>query len=259
MEIITINAHGLNDFIQCPRKFILSEVYEREKNLAMEKGILFAKFLEIYYKRKRQGRKFLLSPFWTTTIARRLNCSAEEAQQFWRACYKYLKEYENCPLKPLAIEAGFSRLLYESDELKIILEGRPDLVAYHPELGRIVIDHKTQSSFRPLPDFNHQVMAYVYASQSQWFMYNYIIFTKEPRFERKIFKVTEEQIQYWKDNTIEIVKSMLSNKFLPNFNCLNQYGLCHFYNVCTAPNPRYQQWILETQFKRRKERLKSWS
>ena len=257
-QILTINAHGIINFTKCPRRYLLSEIYETEKSAAMERGVLYATFLEIYYKRRRKGISTIVSPFWTQLIEKRLNCSREEAEIVWRAMSRYIKTYANESWIPIAIEEGFSRILHESDDYIFVVEGRPDLVVKEND-ELIVVDHKTQSSFRPLPNFNHQSMMYLYATGTTKFCYNYIIMKKEPEFRRELLTVSAADIEYWKQLVIELMFEITRSKFLPNFNCVDQYGLCKFFKVCTQPSVKYQEWILSTQFKKRKERKKSWS
>ena len=257
---IVLNSHGLMNYAQCPRKFILSEIYDRKTSPPMEKGILFAQFLEIYYKRKMRDKNTIVSPFWADVVCKRLGISKEEGDKFWRAMHHYTIEYKDCRWHPLAIEDGFTKVLYQDSEVKVVIEGRPDLLVYDPLVkDTVVVDHKTQSSYREIPPFNHQMMAYLFAAHKNYFCYNHIVFTKEPTFRRNFIKVTDAEIEYWRACVVSMVQDMLRSKFTPNFNCMSQYGLCDFFQVCKQPNPKYQEWLLNTQFTKRTERKKSWS
>jgi hypothetical protein len=230
----------------------------------MEKGIIFAKFLEIFYRRKLKNKQTVVSPFWIPLIAKRTGCSREEAEIVWRAAARYTEEYKDENWEPLAIEAGFTVPFYADNEIEIYLEGRPDLVVKANE-KIMVVDHKTQSSHYDLQFMAHQPMAYLYAisnlieQETYQFCYNYILFSKSPSFRRSIGEISKNQILMWKNEVLKLLVPILkSGDYFRTFNCRGIFGLCDFYKVCISPSEKYQDWYLNNIFKRREQRKKSW-
>ena len=265
---VVLNSHGIQNIMVCPRKFVYNEIFEpTEKSVKMEKGIVFAKFLEIYYRRKMRGKPTVVTPFWTSTIIKRTGCTKEEADIVWRAAANYSKVYGNETWEPLVAEAGFTIPFYEDEELSIYLEGRPDLVVRDKTTGHlIVVDHKTQGSFYDLPHFSHQPMAYLYAisklveQPKYYFCYNYIVFKKDPDYRRSVVEVSIDQINMWRSEVLcYILRVLKMGEFFRTFNCSTQFGLCDFYKVCINPSEQYQLWYLNNLFKYREKRKASWS
>jgi hypothetical protein len=184
--------------------------------------------------------------------------SEYDADKLWRAMHRYTQVYHDETWVPIAVEQGFSRIIHEDEDTIFVLEGRPDLIVREGD-SIIVVDHKTQASFRQLPSFSHQVMAYVYASGARNFCHNYIILKKDPEYIRKIYPISEKDVEWWRQNVVELLEQMKSSKFLPNFNCMDIYGKCAFINVCPVPSPKLQEFMLNSQFKLREKRKMSWS
>jgi hypothetical protein len=271
---LSINSHSLSDFQECESKYCFKHFIGIEplgSRMAMERGTLFAKFLEILYKnriRPRQMFKRVLNNplLWTRELEEKCNISQSEAYDVYAVMKAYALNWKGRDWEPIAVEKGFSKIIYEDDENLFVWEGRPDLVAKEPHSGPdlvtpingelIVCDHKTQGRANSIYQFNNQSRGYLWATGATKFAYNYITFTKTAQFRREVFPFTPAQIEDWRQSTIEwlfrVKEAKLKAKFLPSWNCSTIYGPCEFHRICEQPKPEIKSFTIKSQFKVRK-------
>lgn len=265
---LTLNSHSLSMYQECEEKFMYSHfigIESPRNTFAMDRGTEVAKFLQLlYYNRIKPHasiKKVLNNPIlWTNRFSKRLNIPNTEAFELYRACVKYTINYKDNDWKPVAVEKGFSKVLYEDDENLFVWEGRPDLIVSHN--GEIFpVDHKCQARKNDIYAFNNQARGYVWAIGSTKFVYNYIVLTKIPNFERQPHQFTLDQINDWKLDTIEwfkrIRESILRAKFTRSWNCQTKYGVCDFRSICEQPRINIKGHIIKGTFKTKKV-YRSW-
>jgi hypothetical protein len=265
---LILNSHALTDFQHCEMKHLLRDVVSiipTERKRAFEKGSLISRLLANYYYRKMKGKNpyaKILNPMITWPLAEKLlGFSREDAKQFAYVLVEYHNQYKNCQWIPLAVEKGFSKVLYEDNDNLFIYEGKPDLIA---KVGQdiIGIDHKHQSKMYNIFEHNNQALGYAWALDLKYFVYNYIKFTKEDKFRRPTYQFSSEQLQQWINDTTEwffrIKRSLTHRNFCRNWSaCQDKYGLCDYTQICTQPNSNVKDWIIKSKFKQVKK-YRSW-
>lgn len=176
-------------------------------------------------------------------------------------------------IKVIAVEKGFSYLLYEDTDYRFILEGKIDLVAHIPTYGLTVWDHKTQSRKENRYPFNHQVMNYFNYVRPAYFIYNYIGLQENlspGHLRREFWAPTSEQLEVWLSDvlgTFERVATRLQrtdllaeDKFRRSRTaCVPKYGKCEFYKICNVPDDN--KWVptILTAYKQKEQKWAAWS
>jgi hypothetical protein len=198
--------------------------------------------------------------YWTAKIQAEMGWSQNDSFTLFRTLVAYNSQYANDGWIPLAVEKGFSKVLYEDDENLFVYEGRPDLIALDGTGKRLAVDHKTRGTSHNIYEHNNQVFGYLWAGQATTFVYNYLTLTKVPKFDRAPFEFTAAQIESWVANTIgwyrQMKRDIQSQDFLKSFNCQGKYGVCDFALVCEQPKENVKLHILQSNFKKRNYR--SW-
>lgn len=198
--------------------------------------------------------------YWTKKIQDEMKWSQNDAFTLYRTLIAYDSQYRNDGWTPLAVEKGFSKVIYEDDENLFVYEGRPDLIALDPSGKRLAVDHKTRGASNNIYEHNNQVLGYLWAGQATTFVYNYLTLTKVPKFDRAPFEFKTSQIESWVENTIQwywqIKRDIQSETFLKSLNCQGKFGICDFARVCEQPKENVKLHILQSNFKKRNYR--SW-
>lgn len=232
----------------------------------MERGTIIAKWLEIFYKNKIKPRqsfiRVLANPIvWIRRFVDKCKCTQPEAVSYFLSCTAYAERYKNEDWKPVLVEKGFSKILYEDEKLLVIFEGRPDLILETPSGELIPFDHKTTSRQYEIYPHNNQALAYCWACGGVKFGYNYIKFlSKSIDFYRQVSAFSPAQIKQWEERTIwwakRIAEAINSAEFVPSLNCSNQFGKCSYTTICEATNDSIRAFVIKSQFK--KNRYRSW-
>lgn len=265
---LALNSHALSAFQECEAKYAFTHFIGIEPlgaKFAMDRGSVFAKFLEIlYYNRLKPHPSFKKalnnSIAWTRKIEKKCGVPTKEAFEIYRVMCEYVRYWKGKDWTPIAVERGFSKVIYEDNDNLFVWEGRPDLVA-GVEDKIVVCDHKTQGQNKSIYEFNNQARGYLWAIDATEFVYNYIVFTKTPQFRREAHLFTPAQIEDWKSTTIEwffrVKHSLEKTSFLQSWNCSTLYGPCQFHRICEQPKPEVKAFTVKSQFKKRKP-YRSW-
>ena len=263
---LVLNSHALTDFQECETKYKYRDhmcIKVAGENKFFRKGSLVATILENYYKRKMRGKNVLipLNPFMLPKVAqKRLGYSPSDANEFARIMWKYHEEYENEQWIPVAVEKGFSKILWEDASNLFIYEGKPDLIV---RVGKdlVGVDHKTQSLQYSIWEFNNQALGYCWGIGLNYFVYNYIKFTKEDWFRRSTHQFSSAQLDAWHTETIDwffrIKHAICYRTYLKNWTCQTKFGLCDYTSLCTQPSEAARTWNIKSTFKQTK-RYRSW-
>lgn len=189
-------------------------------------------------------------------------------------------ESEDESTESVAVEQGFSHLLYEDNQRRYILEGKIDHIAYRQGLGLIVEDHKTQSRAGERYELNHQVFNYYNFVKPEYFVYNYIGLQEKPNdktFVRQIYKPHPGMIEQWKAEVMRTFDAMYSivtanAGYLPMIepvtelyyprrrsSCDGKYGLCQFHNICAVPDDSKFKPAIIGSFKEKDLAWRAWT
>lgn len=267
--ILRIDNTGLTMYKACPTRGQFYLKHKRERNSttgALNAGSAIHLALERRYKHDTFSLDVAAE-----MIVELVNWYASHPapDEDWRTLSRmhhvieaYNKAYPSEPFKVLCVERPFEVELGTIDDIKVVWCGRIDLVI---ELGKeiLIADHKTMQDFgsRVGDEYtnNGQCMGYAYAVQAlgiaplvHGFMLNAIVARKPlvraakegglPReeFHRQVFFYSQDRIQEWKENTLEICRRLLLDWKADNFPmfdnaCVGKYGPCPYLPVCSLP------------------------
>jgi len=267
MKNLVMSSGKFGEAGLCPRLFLFSAINEYEpiqKSDYLESGDLFHRMLESHYKEKIDGRKPGLQEIVTAgrnAAARDLDLKAEEVEETIKLYTEYHSHYQYETWIPLHVEEPFIKVLYEDPEIRIIVEGKIDLIA-QSDIGKeqLIVDHKKTSRENKQYDRDNQKLIYCWATGINDFVINSCGTQKskkaDDRFKRSYFTYSPYQIQEWVDNSVELAFEVLDRiekkKFPGRYTaCITKFGYqCNFYNVCNAP-PELWQHKLQTEFKKK--------
>lgn len=295
MEII-LDASQIETFESCPKKWFYSYVQNlttKHPNTALSTGSWLHEALNHYYTEIQRGRSPHMQIRHTLEYARSL--TEGNAGRRWprvRAEPQFhlerLKAYlfhwlnEDSNMEVIAVEKGFSYLLYEDDDRRYILEGMIDLVTHKPRMGLTVTDHKTQSRAYEKYFYNHQAMNYLIATGAAYFEYDYIGWQKEINentFDRPIWAAPPDILDQWKLDVRLVFDQMYNMRYRPEYgkyqlgedmrvgdfprrrnSCQTKFGICEFHSICQVPDSSsWQPVVIQSKYTQKDERWKAWS
>jgi hypothetical protein len=171
-------------------------------------------------------------------------------------CFReYCYMYENDSWEILAVEQVASKILHEDSNLRIIYEGKIDLVVRTPGLPKLVVDHKTSKRRQDASELSNQFMGYCWLLGTNNVVVNKIglqtTLKAMDRNHRQILSYTPAVIDRWVSNTVWWIKYGLScamNKEFPmNFTSCDKWAGCVFAPICSLED-NYQQSKLDEMF-----------
>jgi hypothetical protein len=222
IEII-LDASQIDEFEECALAWYLGyhlNLEPRHSKHFFNKGSYIHEVLAHYYSNP------LNLPDWefrvkdalefarTVDLFKKWGIKTQEEKKFY---FERLREYfyrwwsEDIVTEVIAVEKGFSWLLYEDERRRYILEGKIDLVARTPNLGLIVQDHKSQSRAYEKYELNHQVMNYFSYVKPDYFVYNYIGLQdkkNDSTFVKQIYKPHPGMLEQWRRDVLKTFHSM---------------------------------------------------
>lgn len=279
---IVLDASKIDLFETCPARYNFR--YNHNKSLplihkatALDIGGLMHSGLEVYFNELAKGTHYNERMSATLNKIRELSSnpdesnsdpedvnillkSIEESCDFWRS------EDENC-LEIISVEAPFAYVLYEDDDVRIIISGKIDLLVNFHGLGRnssyerLPIDHKSFRRDFPVARKANQFINYASAVGSNYLVVNriglYDLKTKktaEEKFKRLPLSYDPIYIADWKSN----LTKMLMNEYLTCVatgdwvekptSCNKFNRLCEYYPICDSSGQDSKDHKLETEY-----------
>lgn len=297
IEII-MDASQIEQFEACPRKWYNDQVLNLtsvQTNTAMSTGTWFHEVLKLY---ETEG---LLNPPVSKHIKKAVDfavllATGPDAVKWPRVkkdpkfhldrlrAYLITHMAEDDSSEIVAVEKGFSTLLYEDAERRYILEGMIDLISIERTLGLTVTDHKSQSRAYEKYWVNHQVNNYLSFTGARYFRYNYIgqqATQNDQTFRRPIYRPHPGALEQWRKDVLRTFQEMeryLTKQFNPwiediDLNsrpkrvndfpkrltqCQTKFGLCQFHKLCELPDDSPYREVVLKHYKQ-KEPWKAWS
>ena len=289
IEVI-LDASQLETFEKCPYAWYLDHVCNlttRRTNPAFSTGTFFHEALKYYYTRGISEP--LDSLIKDTLLFAKDIAYSIEARTKYPEIYKdpkfflerlrsYLFKYidEDSVAKIIAVEKGFSWLLFEDNNRRYILEGMIDLVWEKKPTGFTVTDHKTQSRKYDKFEYNHQALNYLSFTRANYFEYNYIGLQdaeSDNTFRRPIFKPAPGMLKQWQsdvkktfDQMYHYKKTILELGGIPEevyarrrAACTTQFGICAWHKLCLVPDDSKYRIAIEAHYKQKDTEWKAWS
>lgn len=295
IEII-LDASQIEQFEACPRKWYNDHVLNLTSvttNTALSTGSYFHEVLKLYYGLGLENAPVSKHIKKAVDYAVHLATSAEAVR--WprvKADPKFhvdrLRAYlithmcEDDSAEIVAVEKGFSTLLFEDSQRRYILEGMIDLIWIKKHMGLTVTDHKTQQRMYEKYFHNHQLFNYLAFTGANYFEYNFLgqqQTQNEDTFRRPIFKPHPGAIEQWKRDVLRTFEEMeryiiyenpklgenadtqiFEREAFPKrlTQCQTKFGLCQFHKLCELPDDSSYREVVLKHYKQ-KEPWKAWS
>jgi hypothetical protein len=251
MRNLVLSTHRLNMLQSCPRLYFFSHVLNKtpvDKPKYFTEGEYLHYILEQYYIQKMTGNTpnidnvILLARNKATEI---VGLTIQECEGLIDIFKEYIQFHSGETWKIEGVEVPFAKVLWEDEKLdiRIIIQGKADLLALSNQSIPLIIDHKKVSQNRQPYSRDNQILSYCWAFNRQDFIINQLGTQKslkpQDKFKRHYFNVLGYQIDEWVEETIycalEAIK-FFENQYWPGRikNCQNQGRTCTFYEVCSA-------------------------
>jgi len=276
---IVLDASKIDLFETCPARYNFRHNHNRtlpliHKAKALDLGSLAHNGLEVYYKMLAEGISYndrmqscLMKIRELSSNPDESNSEPEEVQTLMNAveqsCDYWRAEDENC-LEILAVESPFAYVLFEDDDIRIIISGKIDLLVNFSGIGRaasyqrLPIDHKTFSRDSMLLRKSNQFINYCNAVESNYLVVNRIGLQKtvkaEDKFKRIPLSYDPVYIASWRTN----LTAMILNEYLGAVanevwvekptSCNKFNRLCEYYAICDSSGEDVKAAKLEDQY-----------
>lgn len=190
------------------------------KTEALDKGTYIHLLLELYYKRRIEfpnediyNSAGLVIADVQKNYAEPFNFPHELHQFLCTRFIQYIGYWAGRDISPIgtpdnpAVELGFSKILYEDDNVLFIVEGKIDLI--QSTSGAIcIVDHKSQDRESHLYYYRPQMLTYDWATGAEYGMINYFGLQKEFKegktFRRDTMHFPKWMIQRWEKYLLNI-------------------------------------------------------
>ena len=277
--ILRLDSHMLSDFQRCKRLGKLAAVEGWRKPITpwgLIRGTRWHMLME-FRSLLKQG----IIKSWPEVLSRATAYLVEDGVETDEIAFfiiklnQYQAHWEGASeegWKFLDNEVGFSKVLFENEEVQFIYEGKIDaLIDVNGYLT--VVDHKTQHpgfSSRKFDLFphNNQFLGYCWAAKSEYVMIDYTVWSNvkskisDRTFRRQPYPISRDLVKQWKKDTIasfwEILLAIRFGDYRRNrAACDGKYGICDFHGVCEHNSERSQLITLKTNFIKQ-ERWEPW-
>lgn len=275
-QVIMLDSQLLNEFQSCQAKFyynFIMNVRPLYKPEAFDKGDLLHHMLKFHYKMLKHNQlvrannleadKVRIIPYSEivdicTEKAEKhllkLDLDVGLGHEVIKTYKQYAEYYEADTWQILEVEKPFAKVLYDSEELKIVYCGIIDLLTHVA-----IIDHKSSSRKGNVSILSNQFMGYSWALNVNNVVINKIGFQKtlkpEEKFERPTASYAPDIINEWKNNTIEVAQEMFAAlQNVPhmmnrrNYTSCDKYSGCIFQKVCST-KAEAREFIISRDYK----------
>lgn len=221
---LALDASQFKQYMTCSQSWYYS--YQENLRLqttdteAMDKGTLVHNLMDIYYNliaqspncNKNDAAEGAIEFFKKSKVVESMGFPQDTEKFIVARFAQYLFFYGNNDFTPIlaggvpSVELGFSKILYENDDVCFIVEGRIDLIA---RLGDqlVFIDHKTESQAGDLYSYKPQFRTYAWATGLKYGGVNYFGMQKEvgaKTFRRQIIEFPEHIVEEWRLKMLSI-------------------------------------------------------
>jgi hypothetical protein len=301
---LALDASQLNQFGKCN----LSWAYAYRENLqlsgtstaAMDMGTLMHSLLDKFYKKaplwnalgRSKCSKLAIIEFHDTDAEMIKKFSAQEIGFIEKRFIEYVMNYEDRDLNPMirfndtgaaiaASELGFSKVLYEDENVLFLVEGKIDVIHIDDSSrAKVIVDHKTRGRVNQLYGYRPQVLTYTWATDCDYFMYNYVgtqddksgaIMKAGHIFEREVVSVPKWMRDRWQIKMLKIFWNIaVQDDNFPNFpneykfeannsNCAGSFDSspCMFHHLCETQGDEMREHLKRFKYEK-KEPWEPW-
>src|SRR3990167_2025605 len=262
--IIVFDATELDNFDSCTFKwhaFHHRRIYPKQTKSFFESGSLLHYILEHYYKQKMitpsvDGGSIeeIIEKGRIKSLDYRMDL--EEVGQIIFQFREYVRYYENENIIPIAVEEPFLIELFEDEDIKVLISGKPDLIFKYSHTGdKIVMDHKKVTREFPYSPLRNQFNLYATAMQTDTVIVNKVGFqkTKKPneRFLRAAFVYNPESLAEWRQDVINTARKMLlyeqAEHYPRNRTSCEKFAGCYLQRFC-ATRPSAREFLIGNEY-----------
>lgn len=157
-----------------------------------------------------------------------------------------------------AVEQPFMYELYVTDDVRIFLAGKIDLVTSDNRYENEPYDHKTYDRTYDVGRMNNQFKCYAVATGSNYLTVNKIGFQKTLKPHEKYIrtKLTFDPLilQEWKENVISVLMNnylacVAENKWPMNETSCEKFNRrCEFYEICDSSGLPAKNWAINSNY-----------
>jgi len=264
---IKISPSGLNSIQSCFRQSYYSRVLgytdpNDSQDEALVRGTIFHTVLEAYYKNIIAGKNPIDNIRECIILFKeelsKTKFDDDLKSSLTTTLMEYFGHFQNDSYKPIAVETPFSYELYEDENVKILLEGKIDLIMERTqgeEVIKYVLDHKSRGRTTTPSLLQNQFMAYALATGIPNVIDNEIGVQKslkpQDKFKRRILTYSTEQLDEFAEQaiawTLMFDQAIQANHYIPNY---SSCSYCIFNQVCSSAK-EFRQEKLERFFVKR--------
>lgn len=264
---VVFSSHRINDAEVCPRLYYYKHELLKgplKQPTYFEEGELLHYIFKLYYSDRMEKKDPNYELYYERgrNFATKLSITSELVEETIEAAKMYFEfyppQYETWEI--LGVEVPFARLLFENDQIRIIVTGTNDLIV-RTNNGKgpvVIVDHKYLAQFRPMGDRANQPLTYCWATGIRDFLYNKIgkqkSYKPEQRLKREPYlNYGEHHIEEWRNSAIyaamELVRCNETGVWPARFSsCRYQGKKCTFYDICNT-TPSNRDYKLNTFFR----------
>lgn len=250
-DTIIVSASSLNVIDTCKKKYEYYKIRglgtSGPKNEKLERGDLIHQIADVFYKGMINGsedrgtciQKALDHGRFIS--ATELDLEIEAVEYYIDVMQNYFEVEADFGWKPLYSEEPFSVILFEDETLRVLLEGKIDLVVEVIQSGqKIVIDHKSKEKTSTPSEIENQFQTYGFAFRdvTNMVMVNQIGLHKnrEKRFRHFPMTFHDSVLAEWERDTVFKIKELywfIKNDYFPR--SYQSCSYCEFERICREP------------------------
>lgn len=259
-----LSAGKLDSISLCMRQFQYSSILNLTPkasglNAPMDSGNLMHKLLELHYYRMLEKKPLeetikevmMFCRFYGASTYASLDSNTIELCA--RRYRDYAVKYKAESYVTQGIEVPFAKVLYEDENLRVIIEGIIDWIVMNASGSRIIVDHKTTTSWEDPPMLTNQFLCYAWVGETRHLVVNKIIMKDEGEINRIPYDYAPRLIEEWVENMIyyakEVSAAVEREHFPADFtSCRRFYKYpCQFLPVCQQ-EPVYRMSLIESNY-----------
>jgi len=255
-RILALDSQILDAIQKCPFYTYLNFMKNYRPNeiiQPMQRGDLGHTMLETYYKLLQKGYEWNEAVEKATEVGREhyqsLSLDLQTSEWIVKTFHQYTKYYQFDGIKILGVEDSFSFVVYEDEELIIVYEGKIDLTAEFPILGKSIVDHKWRQQKADYIGLDNQLIGYAVKEDVNLVYINEVglqrSYEPEKKFRRVAIPIGDGVKERWLKNTImwaKILDHNIQSNVWPQSHLktppvgLTQCAKCIYNKICNSEN-----------------------
>jgi hypothetical protein len=229
----------------------------------LDTGTAFHLGLEAYYNALKEKAPFQ-EALDAALVATRISLSESDlSTQEGSRILEILEEttnrwkHQDINFEILAVESPFSYVLDETDEYRIVMIGKIDLLVNIDSYENLPIDHKSYSRDFPITRMRNQFINYANACKSNFLLVNRIgtqtSVPVEKKMKRDMLSYDPLFIDQWKKNTVDwclqYYEYSRTQNWPMNFTSCDKFNRpCEYLDICNTSGEENKVYKLELNF-----------